>query len=37
MIRGCKDADPATLALVAHHIDAVASAAADEDLPTEDR
>lgn len=36
MIRGCKDADPATLALVAHHIDAVSSAPAEEDLPAED-
>jgi hypothetical protein len=36
MIRGCKDADPATLALVAHHIDAVSSAPAEEELPAED-
>jgi hypothetical protein len=36
MIRGCKDADPATLTLVAHHVGAVSSAPAEEDLPAED-
>jgi hypothetical protein len=36
MIRACKDADPATLTLVAHHIEAISPAAPEQEPASED-